>query len=148
MQTKALVSQSVPSILPSPSLYIPPSTNLTSTVRNLALSYPSSPLYSGSLLIYLTARSPTRGADAVKTVNADPQLKAAKVLAHDGGDTTIKFHSLDISDAESIYSFRGFLEKEHPEGVDVVVNNAGIAMNGFGISADLPLPISTILPPT
>jgi len=132
------------------SLPIPPSAhsiNLTSTVRNLALSYPSSPLYSGPFLVYLTARSPSRGAEAVRTLNADPKLRAAKVLAQDGGDTTIKFQSLDISDAESICAFRDFLKKEHPEGIDVVVNNAGIAMNGFGMSADPPLTISTILPP-
>lgn len=65
-------------------------------------------------------------------MNSDPQLKAAKVLVGDGGETTIKFKTLDISDQPSIHAFRDFLQKEHPEGIDAVVNNAGIAMDGFG----------------
>jgi len=100
-------------------------------VRNLALQYPSSPLRSGPFLIYLAARSAERGAEAVKTLNSDPALKAAKVLAQDGGETTIKFQTLDISDIGSIHAFRDFLKKEHPEGIDIFVNNAGIAMDGF-----------------
>jgi carbonyl reductase 1 len=95
------------------------------------LQYPSSPLHSGPFLIYLTARSAERGAEAVKTLNSDPALKKAKVLAQDGGETTIKFQTLDISDVGSIHAFRDFLKKEHPEGIDVVINNAGIAMDGF-----------------
>lgn len=101
------------------------------TVRNLALQYPSSPLRSGPFLIYLTARSAERGAEAVKKLNSDPVLKAAKVLAQDGGDTIIKFQTLDINDHGSIHAFRDFLKNEHPEGIDIVVNNAGIAMDGF-----------------
>ena len=109
---------------------------ITSTVRNLALQYPSSPLRSGPFLIYLTARSAERGAEAVKTLNSDPQLQKAKVLTKDGGDTTIKFRTLDISDFGSIHEFRDFLKGEHPDGIDIVVNNAGIAMTGFGMSAN------------
>ena len=97
----------------------------------MALGYPKSPLKSGPFLIYLTARSPERGAEAVRTLNQDPQLKKAKVLAEDGGDTTIKYHELDISQTQSIQNFRDFLKKEHPEGIDIVINNAGIAMQGF-----------------
>ncbi|TIA11072.1 NAD(P)-binding protein [Aureobasidium pullulans] len=100
-------------------------------VRNLALTYPSSPLRSGPLLIYLCARSASRGAEAVKTLQNDPQLKQAKVLAEDGGDTTITFHEFDVSDKSSIHAFRDFLQKEHPDGIDVLINNAGIAMEGF-----------------
>jgi carbonyl reductase 1 len=80
----------------------------------------------------LTARSAERGAEAVKVLNSDPALKKAKVLAQDGGETTIKFQTLDISDVKSIHAFRDFLKKEHPDGIDIVVNNAGIAMDGFG----------------
>ncbi|CZT15886.1 related to carbonyl reductase [Ramularia collo-cygni] len=100
-------------------------------VRNLALTYPSSPLKSGPFTIYLTARSDSRGADAVASLNADPQLKAAKALVQDGGDTTIRFQTLDISDASSVKKFAAFLSSEHPDGIDVVVNNAGIALDGF-----------------
>ena len=51
--------------------------------------------------------------------------KQAGVLAKDGGDTTIKFHALDISQEQSIRDFRDTLKKEHPEGIDAVINNAG-----------------------
>ena len=97
----------------------------------MALTYPKSPFKSGPFLIYLTARSPERGAEAVKTLNEDPQLKQAKVLSQDGGDTTISFHALDISQTKSIQEFRDFLKSKHPDGIDVVINNAGIAMQGF-----------------
>ncbi|KAF2226453.1 hypothetical protein BDZ85DRAFT_315972 [Elsinoe ampelina] len=100
-------------------------------VRQLALQYPQSPFHSGSFLIYLTARSAERGAEAVKTINNDPQLKEAKVLAQDGGDTTIKFKALDISNTMSIRDFAESLHKDHPDGIDFVINNAGIAMEGF-----------------
>ncbi|KAK5169592.1 uncharacterized protein LTR77_005569 [Saxophila tyrrhenica] len=100
-------------------------------VRNLALEYPKSPLKSGPLLIYLTARSPERGSEAVKTLNQDEQLKKAKVLKQDGGDVEVSYHELDISKKEEIHKFRDFLKKEHPQGIDFVINNAGIAMEGF-----------------
>lgn len=80
---------------------------------------------SGPFTIYLTARSASRGAEAVETLHADPALKEAGVLAKDGGDTTIKFHALDISQEQSIRDFAGALKKEHPDGIDAVVNNAG-----------------------
>lgn len=89
------------------------------------MQYPTSPLHSGPFLIYLTARSAERGAEALQTLNDDPQLKKAKVLAQDGGETTIKFHPLDISQSKSIHDFRDFLKNEHGDGVDCVINNAG-----------------------
>ena len=95
-------------------------------VRQLALNYPKSPLKSGPFVIYLTARSPERGQEAVRKLNQDDQLKQAKVLAEDGGDTTISYHAFDVSDSQSIRNFRNFLEKEHPDGIDVVINNAGL----------------------
>ena len=89
---------------------------------------------SGPFLIYLTARSPERGAEAVKTLNEDRQLRQAKVLTQDGGDTTIEFYALDIAQSKSIHKFRDFLAKEHPEGIDIVVNNAG--MNDYRLSVE------------
>ena len=68
-----------------------------------------------------------------------------------GGLTTVKYHGVDISRKESVEDFKGFLEREHPEGIDVVVNNAGIAMNGFGIVPNLSLtalPCSPSFPPS
>jgi carbonyl reductase 1 len=94
-------------------------------VRNLALDYQKSALKSGPFTIYLTARSSSRGAEAVETLHTDEALKQAGVLAKDGGNTTIKFHALDISQEQSIRDFRDALKKEHPEGIDAVINNAG-----------------------
>lgn len=94
---------------------------ISSPVRNLALTYHKSPLRSGPFTIYLTARSPERGSEAVKTLEQDPQLREAKVLARDGGDTTISYHALDISKRESVEQFRDFLRKEHPHGIDAVM---------------------------
>ena len=76
----------------------------------------------------------------MKTLLADPQLKAAKALSQDGGLTTIKFNGLDISDESSIKNFRDLIKKEHPDGIDILVNNAGIAMEGFSRSSTTYLP--------
>ncbi|KAL9579656.1 MAG: hypothetical protein Q9212_004983 [Teloschistes hypoglaucus] len=100
-------------------------------VRNLALQYPSSTFNNGPLLIYLTARDQGRGEAAVEALQNDAQLKKAKALASHGGLASVKYHSLDISKPKSITDFATFLKQEHPEGVDIVVNNAGIAMDGF-----------------
>ncbi|KAF2749042.1 carbonyl reductase [Sporormia fimetaria CBS 119925] len=101
-------------------------------VRQLALQYPKSPLNNGPLLIYLTARDSGRGEAAVKQItHEDEQLKSAKALSSDGGSTDIKFHALDITDSKSIQKFVEDLKKAHGDGIDFVINNAGIAMNGF-----------------
>jgi len=102
------------------------------TVRNLALQYPKSSLNTGPLLIYLTARSSTRGEEAVKTLLTDPQLKAAKALSQDGGLSTITFGHLDIIDGTSIRDFKELVKKGHPNGIDILVNNAGIYMDASG----------------
>ncbi|KAL8914307.1 MAG: hypothetical protein Q9171_001027 [Xanthocarpia ochracea] len=102
-------------------------------VRNLALQYPSSSFNSGPLLIYLTARDQGKGEAAVKALQDDPQLKKARALARDGGLASVKYYPLDISKPQSIKDFASFLKEEHSEGIDMVVNNAGIAMDGFGM---------------
>ncbi|KAL8970155.1 MAG: hypothetical protein Q9183_001651 [Haloplaca sp. 2 TL-2023] len=102
-------------------------------VRQLALQYPSSSFNNGPFLIYLTARDQGRGEAAVKELRNDSGLKKAKALADDGGLTSIKYQALDISKPKSITDFATFIQKEHPEGIDMVVNNAGIAMQGFGL---------------
>lgn len=101
-------------------------------VRNLALQYPKSSFNNGALLVYLTARDQSKGEEAIKLLLNDAQLKRAGALSEDGGLTTIKYHQLDISDKKSIDEFASFLKKAHPDGVDFAINNAGIAMNGFG----------------
>lgn len=104
---------------------------MTPPVRQLALQYPTSPLNSGPFLIYLTARSPERGQEALNTLTSDPQFKDAGVLSQHGGDTTIKYHAVDIDQTKSVQDFRDFLQKEHSDGIDILINNAGIAMEGF-----------------
>jgi len=100
-------------------------------VRQLALQYPKSPYNNGSLLIYLTARDKIRGEKAVQDIHNDPALKQAKALAEDGGLADVKFHPLDISETKSIQDLASFLKSKHPDGIDFVINNAGIAMQGF-----------------
>ena len=102
-------------------------------VRNLALQYPSSALNNGPLLIYLSARDQKRGEDAVDSLHQDVQLKKAKALTDQGGPSTIKYYGMDISRPQSIKDMASFVKKEHPDGIDIVVNNAGIALDGFGM---------------
>lgn len=100
-------------------------------VRQLALQYPQSSFNNGPLLIYLTARNQQRGEAALKEILDDPQLKKAKALRKDGGLSDVEFLTLDIDSQESIKSFTDHLKQKHPEGIDMVINNAGIAMDGF-----------------
>jgi carbonyl reductase 1 len=69
----------------------------------------------------------------LKELHQDAQLKQAKALKVDGGLSEIKFYTFDVTDKDSVKSLTQHLEKEHGE-IDFVVNNAGIAMNGFGKS--------------
>ncbi|KZM18842.1 Alcohol dehydrogenase [Ascochyta rabiei] len=100
-------------------------------VRQLALQYPNSALNNGPFLIYLTARDKGRGEAALAQLQQDAQLKQAKALKADGGLAEIKYHHLDITDGSSIESLAKHLKEAHAEGVDFVINNAGIALNGF-----------------
>jgi carbonyl reductase 1 len=100
-------------------------------VRQLALQYPKSSLNNGRLLIYLTARDKARGEAAVEELLSDAKLRQAKALTQDGGETDIKYAELDIGSKASVRRFTGLLRNEH-EGIDIVVNNAGIMMDGFG----------------
>lgn len=120
------------------SLHQPPHDNHqqtnSHTVRQLALQYPKSPLNTGPLLIYLTARDTTRGTDAVTALTTtDPALHQARALhtQDEDGLTTIQFHPLDISSPASITTFTTFLKTHHPTGIDFLINNAAIAMEGF-----------------
>ena len=101
-------------------------------MRQLALQYPKSPLNNGPFLIYLTARDKGRGEAALQQLEQDAQLKQAKALKADGGLTEIRYHNLDITDNFSIESLAKNLKGAHAEVVDFVINNAGIALNGFG----------------
>jgi carbonyl reductase 1 len=103
-------------------------------VRQLALQYPRSP-FSGNgsipLLIYLTARNESRGQQALKDIRADPKLEDAKALQEDGGLTSVQYLPLDIDSEKSIDDFASKIKISHPEGIDFLINNAGMAMDGF-----------------
>lgn len=100
-------------------------------VRQLALQYPKSSFNNGPLLIYLTARNEERGKAALDTINSDATLKKAKALRADGGLSEVKYLPLDIDSQESIQSFASQLKTDHPDGIDFLINNASIAMQGF-----------------
>lgn len=108
-----------------------PLTDSKTIVRQLALQYPQSPLNAGSLLVYLTARDASRGEAAVKALHEEEQLRKAKALVTDGGPTEIKFRQLDIGDEKSVDAFAEFIKKEHHDKIDFVINNAGVAFDGF-----------------
>jgi carbonyl reductase 1 len=106
-------------------------------VRQLALQYPRSPFSSNGsvpLLIYLTARNESRGREALQNIFADPKLKEAKALQEDGGLTTVQYLPLDIDSEKSINDFASQIKSSHPEGIDFLINNAGIAVDGFDAS--------------
>ena len=83
------------------------------------------------MLIYLAARDKERGEKAVESVQDDAQLKAQKVLASEGGLASVRFRQLDITKSESIRECASFLESNHPDGIDIVINNAAMAMQDF-----------------
>jgi hypothetical protein len=61
-------------------------------------------------------------------------LQQAKALRSDGGLADIKFHPFDVTDKTSVQTLTEHLQAAHPDGIDFVINNAGIAMDGFGTS--------------
>jgi len=100
-------------------------------VRQLALQYPKSPSNNGPLLIYLTARNDEKGRVAVDSILEDTQLREAKALRSHDGLTEVEYLKLDISSKQSIEDFATHLKTEHPDGIDFLINNAAIAMQGF-----------------
>lgn len=80
--------------------------------------------------ILLTARNEENGQRA---------LQALSTLTH--GDQEAVFHQLDITDKKSIDSFAGFVREKYG-GIDVLINNAGIAFKvadttPFGTQAEV-----------
>lgn len=70
--------------------------------------------YSGDVL--LTARNEALGKEALELLKAE-------------GFKNVAFHRLDICDQSSCLALRKFLEEKYG-GLDVLVNNAGIAYKG------------------
>ncbi|KAI9866225.1 MAG: hypothetical protein M1823_009175, partial [Watsoniomyces obsoletus] len=58
----------------------------------------------------------------------------ASALRADGGLTNVKYLQLDIEDQDSIKAFATKLKESHADGIDFLINNAGIAMQGFDAS--------------
>ncbi|XP_053310694.1 carbonyl reductase [NADPH] 1-like [Spea bombifrons] len=78
--------------------------------------------------VYLTARDPKLGQEAVKALQEKEGLSP-------------HFHQLDINDLQSIRALRDFLKQKYG-GLDVLINNAGIAFKTadttpFGIQAEV-----------
>lgn len=74
--------------------------------------------FSGDVM--LTARDVARGQAAVQQLQAE--------------GLSPRFHQLDIDDLRSIQALRDFLLKEYG-GLNVLVNNAGIAFKSKGVGA-------------
>lgn len=72
----------------------------------------------------------------MKDLEQDSQLKQANVLRADGGLAEIKFHAFDVTDSTSLRKLTDYLKEAHRDGLDFVINNAGIAMDGFGWSLE------------
>ena len=101
-------------------------------MRKLALEYPRSSINDGDLLIHLTARDYDRGQKAKEEISADPELEKAGVLSLHGGPVKINCASLDLADPRSIQAFAKGMIDSHPDGIDIVINNAGVAHDGYG----------------
>jgi carbonyl reductase 1 len=67
----------------------------------------------------------------LQELHEDTQLKDAQALSKDGGLSEIRYHQLDITDSKSIQTFAEHLRQAHGDGIDFVINNAGIALQGF-----------------
>ncbi|CAG8780716.1 11064_t:CDS:2, partial [Racocetra persica] len=94
-------------------------------VRHLALNYASSSSYQ-PLTLLLTARNPTLGQNSTNKLREE--LKP-NILVDDGGKVDLKFLKLDITDEQSIKEAKEVIEKDYG-GLDVLINNAGIAFKG------------------
>lgn len=88
-------------------------------------------------IIYLTARNPSLGLEALKKVETELGPKKS---------STVLFHQLDITDAGSCQQFAEHLKREHG-GLAVLINNAGFAFKNdatepAGVQADVTLDIN------
>ena len=79
--------------------------------------------------VFLTARSEERGKEAVKTLEAE--------------GLNPKFHQLDITSSASIEELRKFMVDSYG-GVDVLVNNAGIAYKYDSTASDIEQATNTL----
>ena len=71
--------------------------------------------------VYLTSRNVELGHAAVKVMESK--------------GLSVKYHQLDITDAESRKRLAEFVKTNYPEGINILVNNAGIAYK-VGVAND------------
>lgn len=116
-----------PSLLSQPPSTPPATTTTEPTTTTTTTNPPKLPL-----ILYLTSRSHDRGTAALTSLTNDPQLRSAGVLAQDGGPITLRLKQLDVVEEGSIEEFAAWMGQEHEEGMDVLVNNAGVALEGIG----------------
>lgn len=94
------------------------------SVRQLAFQYPSSTFNRGGpLLIYMTSRNKESGEKALQTVTQ--QIKE-ETASKDSPPIEVKLLLLDIESKESITAFAASLAATHPDGIDILINNAAV----------------------
>lgn len=86
------------------------------------------------LTLYFTSRNVERGQESLDNLRKElRELKAndgKAILSEDGGLTKIVYHQLDIGDSSSREALHATLKKQEG-GLDLLINNAGIAVDGF-----------------
>lgn len=92
-------------------------------VRRLANEFPTSPIYGSSsdkLTIYLGSRDLSKGEEAKRSITSELTKDASNRVS-------IEVRQLDTSSHDSITK----LASELKPGVDILINNAGVALDGF-----------------
>ncbi|CAH8452048.1 unnamed protein product [Schistosoma turkestanicum] len=94
-----------------------------SIVEKLSKLYRSS----GDWDVFLTGRRLSNNNLAARNIGLGEE--AVKKLSSKG--LNVKFHQLDITDRNSRKAFLTFVKKNYPNGINIAVNNAGIAYKVF-----------------
>ena len=71
---------------------------------------------------------------AALTLAVRDRSKGDHAAAAIGGDTTAEV--LDLSDLDSVREFAGAWSNEHPQGLDLLINNAGIMVPPYELTKD------------
>ncbi|CAG8541886.1 7615_t:CDS:2 [Ambispora gerdemannii] len=102
-------------------------------VRNLALSYASSPSKQ-PFIIYLSARNESLGKTSLEQIKQE--FVGRKLLQNDGGNIDIKFLKIDLTSKESINEAAEVVDREHG-GLDILINNAAMAFKGSAFDSNV-----------
>ena len=73
-----------------------------------------------------TAQLVAHGADVTMAVRDEAKGRAAAAQIDDGGTGSIELARLDLADLASVRQFATSWREAHPDGLDVLVNNAGV----------------------